>query len=226
MIDTIVHSVNGVTLLGGGEATEADVREALYHAPTLVAADGGASFALKIGEIPQAIIGDFDSIDETAQALLPLEICHRVAEQDSTDFEKCLLRCRAPLFLGVGFMGLRRDHELAAFNALVRHPEKRCVLIGAEDIVFAAPARLEIDAAPGSRLSLFPMSPVEGRSSGLKWPIDGLKMAPDGKIGTSNIATGPVTLRFEQPGALVIMPRAALVPAIAALGASSGFRDR
>jgi len=226
MIDRIVHSVNGVTLLGGGEATKAGVCEALAHAPTLVAADGGASFALKIGEMPKAVIGDFDSIDAKTRAALAPEICHPIVEQDSTDFEKCLLRCEAPLFLGVGFMGLRRDHELAAFNVLVRYPEKRCVLIGAEDIVFAAPKRLWIDVELGMRVSLFPMAPVQGRSTGLKWPIDGLALAPNGKTATSNEALGAVELHFDQPGALVIMPRVALKPAIDALAASSGFRER
>lgn len=226
MIETIVHSEKAVTLLGGGEAFQADVKEAMSHASTLVVADGGARLALEMGLRPAAVIGDFDTVEAKELARFPAEICHPIAEQDSTDFEKCLARCEAPLFLGVGFMGLRRDHELAAFNALVRYPQKRCVLIGAEDIVFAAPKRLRVAAKAGSRLSLFPMTPVCGESTGLKWPIDGLALAPDGRIGTSNIALGEVTLSFERPGALVIMPRAALVPAIEALMASCGFHDR
>jgi len=30
------------------------------------------------------------------------------------------------------------------------------------------------------------MAAVQGRSGGLRWPIDGLPFAPDGRIGTSN----------------------------------------
>lgn len=226
MIDTVIHSKHGITLVGGGEIGPGDLAQALAHAPTLVAADGGARFAVQNGHMPQAVIGDFDSIDRATRATLSDDICHPVAEQDSTDFEKCLLRCEAPLFLGVGFMGLRRDHELAAFNALIRWPQKRCILIGMQDIVFAAPQEIGIEAEVGTRFSLFPMVPVRGRSEGLKWPIETVDFAPDGRVGTSNEVAGPVRLRFERAGMLVIMPRAALVPAIAALGDATGFRAR
>ena len=45
-----------------------------------------------------------------------------------------------------------------------------------------------------------------------------VEVAPDGRIGTSNEAGGPVRLGFDGPGMLVIMPRAALEPVLAALG--------
>ena len=58
---------------------------------------------------------------------------------------------------------------------------------------------------------------VTGRSAGLRWPIEGLHLAPDGRIGTSNEALGPVHLEFDAPGMLVILPRAALAVATAFL---------
>ena len=36
------------------------------------------------------MIGDFDSISDAAQRALPPAALHRIAEQDSTDFDKCL----------------------------------------------------------------------------------------------------------------------------------------
>ena len=63
----------------------------------------------------------------------------------------------------------------------------------------------------GTRLSLFPMAPVTGRSTGLRWPVDGIGLAPNGHVGTSNQALGgPVTLSFDGPGMLVILPLVAL----------------
>ncbi|MGB2893545.1 MAG: thiamine pyrophosphokinase, partial [Albidovulum sp.] len=69
----------------------------------------------------------------------------------------------------------------------------------------------------GTRVSLFPMAAVAGRATGLRWPIEGLDFRPDGRIGTSNQAEGPVDMAFARPGMLVILPRAALLAAIEGL---------
>ncbi|MFZ5751968.1 MAG: thiamine diphosphokinase [Pseudomonadota bacterium] len=217
MSTAIVQSSEPVTLVGGGKVAPADLGQALGLAPTLVAADGGANRALSLGHPPVAVIGDLDSLDAASRAALPPGRIHRVPEQDTTDFEKCLARIEAPLILGLGFAGPRLDHWLAVANALVRHPHRPCVILGGPDIAFAAPPRLSLPLEPGTRVSLFPLAPVTGRSAGLRWPIEGLHLAPDGRIGTSNEALGPVHLEFDAPGMLVILPRAALAVATAFL---------
>lgn len=216
----IIDSDSPLTLLGGGESSARDLMEALTFAPRLVAADGGAAAALDAGLMPEAVIGDMDSLPERTRAVLPPATLHRIAEQDSTDFDKALRSVRAPMVLGVGFLGARLDHALANFAVLVRRTEARCLLIGADDVIFAAPAErwLALSLEPGARVSLFPMAPVTGQSDGLDWPIGGLDFAPAGRVGTSNRTTGgDVRLRFDATGMLVILPRAALVAAMRAL---------
>ena len=217
MSDRIVDFHGPVTLLGGGEVDTAQLRLALMLAPALVAADGGANMALSEGLRPELVIGDFDSVTVKTLAAIPPERQMKVAEQESTDFEKCLMRIAAPFILGLGFMGPRADHGLAAWNALIRHSGRRCILLGSDDLAFAAPARLALDLAAGTRISLFPMARVTGQSRGLRWPIDGLVLAPDGRIGTSNEASERVELAFDAPGMLVILPVACLTEAIRAL---------
>jgi len=179
-------------------------------APTLVAADGGANVALGAGRVPDCVIGDLDSLSPEARALLPAGRLHLIADQATTDFEKCLMRIAAPLILAIGFTGARIDHELAVWNVLARLGAHRCIVIGQEDVVLLAPERLRLDLAPGTRVSLFPMSPVRAESTGLRWPVDGLAFAPDGVLGTSNEATGPVELRVLEGRLLLILPRACL----------------
>jgi thiamine pyrophosphokinase len=214
----LVDTSSSVTLLGGGEASAADLEEALSRAPVLVAADSGAATALAAGHLPEAVVGDLDSLSDAARAALPAERVHRVAEQDTTDFDKALRSVRAPLVLGLGFLGARLDHQLANFSVLARRAERRCILLGARDLVFAAPPSVTLDLPAETRLSLFPMAPVAGTSQGLVWPIAGIDFAPAGAIGTSNrVAAGPVQLSFARPGMLVILPRRHLDAAIAAL---------
>lgn len=206
----------GVTLVGGGEILPGDLDLALGHAPGLVAADGGAQTALTAGFQPEKVIGDMDSINVATRDAFSPEDVVLVEEQDSTDFQKCLSRIAAPLILGLGFLGGRVDHELAALSALAQHPHD-CILLGKEDIVFCAGSALNLELPRSMRFSLFPMGPVTGGSEGLKWPIDGLDMRPNGTVGTSNMVVGPVRLRVDQPGLLVILPRAALEVVLAAL---------
>lgn len=218
MTGYIVQSGRGITLLGGGEVSPTVLDDALIHAPLLVAADGGAAQALALGHMPAAVIGDLDSLDAATAAALPPERVHRICEQVTTDFDKCLRSIRTPLALAVGFTGARLDHQMAAFSALLEHRVPPCLILGPEDVVFVAPERLSLALEPGTRVSLFPMGKVHGESRGLEWPIDGLALAPGGRIGTSNRAIAHrVELRFSARRMLVFLPRTALAAAIAAL---------
>ncbi|MGY6550063.1 MAG: thiamine diphosphokinase [Roseinatronobacter sp.] len=202
-----VETGAAVTLVGGGDLRAEDLDLALGLAPTLIAADGGANTALRLGRTPARVIGDLDSLDPQARETLGARVLH-VPDQDSTDFDKCLARIRAPLILGLGFDGARLDHTLAAMTSLVWHGSARVVLLCAQDVCFLAPPRITLDLAARARVSLFPMAPVTGRSTGLHWPIDGLNFAPQDVIGTSNHAeTGQVTLEFDRPGMLVLLER-------------------
>lgn len=222
----IVQSSDGVTLVGGAPISRGVFRQALARAPRLVAADGGADRALAAGHRPEAVIGDFDSISPAARAELGEDRMFPIPEQVTTDFDKVLRSVAAPFTLALGFAGARVDHGLAVFNALVRHADRRCLVLGSQDIIFHCPPRLVLRLRPGDRLSLFPLAQVTGQSEGLEWPIDGLRLAPDGMIGTSNrVSATQVTLAPDGPGLLVILPRVRLDAALKSL-LGEGWRPR
>ncbi|MGH1416601.1 MAG: thiamine diphosphokinase [Pelagimonas sp.] len=213
MITKIVHSQSPVLLVGGGECADSALTNVMAGSQTIVAADGGAAQVLARGRMPDSVIGDMDSLDPELQAQLAPGVLNHIAEQDSTDFDKCLRHIEAPLIEAHGFLGARVDHQLAVFTVLVRRADRRCVLVGAHDVVCVAPPRLDLELPVGMRLSLFPMAAVMGQSQGLRWPIDGIGFSPDGRIGTSNEVSGPVSLRMNGPGMLLILPPEAL-PAV------------
>jgi thiamine pyrophosphokinase len=221
----IVRENQPIALIGGATVAPERLSAALSHASQVVAADGGADTALAAGLSLRAVIGDFDSISAVARARLPDSVLHPMADQDTTDFEKCLAHVGAPLLIGVGFTGDRLDHQMAACTALVRHAAQRCILLGEVDLMFLCPPALSLPLEAGCRVSLFPMGAVEGASDGLRWPINGLRLAPDGRIGTSNIAEGPVRLEVTAPKLLVILPAETLdlvAPALQAAPATWG----
>lgn len=186
------------------------LEKALTRAPRAVAADGGADAALAAGIVPEAVIGDMDSISDAARHAFADRLNH-VAEQDSTDFAKALRLSPARFTLAVGFLGARLDHALACLTELARN-RAPVILLDESDCVCIAPARLHLALAPGTRVSLWPLARASGRSEGLHWPIDGLVLDPLGRVGTSNRATGPVTLALDGGPVALILPSAALDP--------------
>jgi len=217
----ILPSSKAVTLLGGGPVADGELEAILSLAPVLAAADGGASHALDAGYTPEAVIGDLDSFNASAYPAFPRERIHHIKEQDSTDFDKALRGIEAPLTLALGFVGARIDHELAAYHTLLMHPARRCILIGPEDVVLHLPPRIDLTLPEATRLSLYPMQGVTGRSRGLRWPIDGISFHPATRIGTSNAVVAPdVTLEMDGPGMLLILPRVHLKEACRALMAT------
>ncbi|MEL7027193.1 MAG: thiamine diphosphokinase [Pseudomonadota bacterium] len=213
--ETLVRSDRPVLLIGPVSVEREVFLDRLTPETLVVAADGGADQALSMGVVPDFVIGDFDSY--SGDARIPNDRRYPVAEQDSTDFEKCLARIEAPLVLAMGFLGRRIDHGLAVMSVLARFPAGTCILVSHDDVVVHCPNRIELDLAAETRVSLFPMAAVRGWSTGLNWPIEGIDFAPNGAIGTSNHATGPIQITMEGPGMLLILPPHALPKLEAAL---------
>lgn len=214
----VISADSPVTIIGGAPLAPGDLDLALAHAPRLVAADGGGDTALAAGHLPEAVIGDMDSLSAAAKARLGGRL-HEIAEQESTDFDKALRSVAAPLVIAVGVSGGRFDHDLAALNVLVRRPWQPCIMLTSEMILFVAPPRIALDLPGGSTFSLFPMGPVTGRSQGLEWPIEGLDFSPAGQSGTSNRVTGPVVMEMDAPLMLTLLPRESLAEVVRRLAA-------
>lgn len=219
MIAPLFRTSGPVTLVGAGPVDPAQLAVALSLAPDAVAADGGGDVTLPAGRSFGAVIGDLDSISDAEGMRARGVPVHAIADQDSTDLEKCLMAVAAPLVLGLGFLGGRIDHHLAAMNALVRHGARPVILLGGEDLCFICPPILDLALPAGTRVSLFPMRAVHGTiCEGLRWSIEGLALAPDGRIGTSNVAIGgALRIGFDEPGVLVILPASVVVEVVARL---------
>lgn len=220
ILPKIVDVSQGVTLVAAGPARRADLAKAQALAPILVAADGGARHLARFGAAPRAVIGDLDSLPQKLRAALPPGVLHEITEQDSTDFDKALRHIAAPFVIALGVLGGRADHLLAALSTLAKPGLPPTLLLGPQDVLFAAPPGqdLHLHLPPGTRLSLYPLTPQSGQAKGLRWGIEGLRLDPLGRIGTSNeVQNANVFLRFNAPGMLVTLPARHLGAALTAL---------
>lgn len=176
-----------VILVGAAPVCVSALLRSLPKEWSVVAADGGAQAAIDAGRAPEVVLGDMDSIDRHIK-LPPQTRLVELTGQDDTDFEKAVSRVRAPLIIGLGFLGGRFDHTLAVMHALAcidhTHP---ILLIGDSDVVLRVKGDFSAALDPGMRFSIWPLGQQHfATSDGLRWPLTDLAMAPGKLIGTSN----------------------------------------
>ena len=96
-----------LVIVGGGSFDAALLRSFAEDGALVVGADGGADAALAAGVVPELVIGDLDSVAD-AEAWRSRSRVIAIAEQDTTDFEKCLYSVTAPVTV-------RARHDRQAF---------------------------------------------------------------------------------------------------------------
>ena len=150
-----------------GEYGDASWYRALAtRADILLAADGGAAFLLAAGVRPEAVVGDFDSLDDVAAAALRaqgVEFVRHPVRKDVTDGELAVeeaLRRGAGALLLAGATGAL-DHTLGHLAILRRLAERgvaaRMVAPDLAVTVLVAPAEVVLAAPAGVRVSLAPV---------------------------------------------------------------------
>ena len=183
-------SFEGLLVIVGGGVVDRDLLRDLYAGGGhLVAADGGADEIAAAGLVPEAIIGDFDSLSDPGEWLGRTRLI-RIEEQETTDFEKTLYSSYAPVTVALGMTGRRFDHTLAALDAVARYASERVIILVDEaDIAMALTGSFTFEVAAGDRVSVHPLAPIRfKRSVGLEYPLNGVRLAPGERTGTSNRA--------------------------------------
>lgn len=210
-----LHSSAPILLVGAGPTSPNMVTKAFSYVETVVAADGGYHVATESGVPVDLVVGDGDSL-RGKTGLTPF--LDQSEDQNSTDFEKCLAVVSAPVILGVGFLGGRLDHQMAAFSAILKDP-RPIVLLSETELAFIVPQTFKLDLPLGVPLSLYPLVNVRGTTAGIKYPLKDAVLAPDGLISTSNESAGEVAVETDRRGLLCSLPSEHLVAVMAALRA-------
>jgi thiamine pyrophosphokinase len=162
----------------------------------LIAADGGARHALKLGVIPSVIIGDLDSLSEAevrAFNEMGVHILRYPTNKEETDMELALQHAvksgYQPICI-VAALGGRLDQTLGNL-ALLADPESIEAGVCADDgltEVFFVTSKATIHGQPGDTVSLLPWGvPAEGvTTDGLVYPLTKETLLPYRTRGISN----------------------------------------
>lgn len=210
-VENILIEADGTLVIVGGGQVDIELLRRLHTGGAkIIAADGGAHDCARAGLIPEAIVGDMDSLSDIEGWAKKTRII-KIDEQETTDFEKCLYVSSAPITIALGMTGKRFDHTMAALDSVYRHAKKRhIILVDEGDIALVVSGDFAFEVEPGDRVSVHPLGEVQfSRSEGLRHSLKDKKLAPGLRTGTSNKATeGPfeivVAEGVEVPWLLII----------------------
>jgi thiamine pyrophosphokinase len=188
---TLLSFDRPLAIVGGGTVEPGLLLGLSARNVALVGADGGGNAIGAAGLVPEAILGDLDSLEDRAGWEKRTRVIH-IPEQITTDFQKALYSTAAPVTLALGMTGKRLDHTLAALGALLEvAPHRKVILVDETDVALAISGPFAFDAAPRERISVHPLVPVVfERTEGLFYPMNDLLLDPAGRLGTSNEGTG------------------------------------
>ena len=212
--------VRALIFINGEVRDYAPLQSLVHPGDLLIAADGGARHALALGHVPHILVGDLDSVQpETVEALRAqgtLIERHPVAK-DQTDLELAIERAvhegAHEVYL-LGATGGRLDQTLANLLILAQRDWGVPVqLVEGEQsaMLLRGPAALEVAAAPGSTLSVIPLSPqVTGiRYRGLEYPLENATLEFGSTRGISNVVRlSPASVEIESGLLLVVVGQA------------------
>lgn len=200
-------------LFANGEAPSRSLVGSIHRTGDFViAADGGARHALACGLVPDAVVGDLDSIDDAVRAAIPELRFHQVERLDITDMEKAVAfavehGCAEIEILGAS--GGRADHALANLSVLTLERGRAKLRIHDELFeVSLVDGQASIEGPVGAVVSLVALGECTGVSTtGLRWPLLEFTL-PFGPRGIHNeIASSPASVSVRTGDLLLFKGR-------------------
>jgi thiamine pyrophosphokinase len=208
-----------VVVVAGGLAPRPDAVETIPSGAPIIAADGGLDHARALGLDVELVVGDLDSVDETAvtdATASGVRVVRHPAAKDATDLELALdeALARGPQrILVLAGDGGRLDHLLGTLLLL---GSRRYASVTVDAEIGRARAHViwserSLEGSVGETVSLLALhGPAEGvQTEGLLYPLAGETLEPGSTRGVSNVFTAKEARVRVQRGVLIaLLPRA------------------
>lgn len=185
----------------------------------IIAADGAAAKLAERGVRPHVIVGDMDSMQETALREHPLLEGNpqqsdtgitivRSEEQDTNDFEKIFLLAAPHHHENVcvcGFHGGDLEHTLNNWSVLMRYAQKhRLHIYDKGRLAVPVHDTLLLATYPDEIISLIPQPHARLSTQGLQWALDNEELRLGTREGARNRATGTSVSVTVHDGAVLV----------------------
>ena len=181
----------------------------LKNARRIICCDGSAENLIKAGFIPDAIVGDMDSLDHSIAGRFHDRI-FRNGDQDTNDLTKAVSWCSERGYRDLvilGATGKREDHTLGNISLLAEYiNDVKVKMVTDTGILTAISRSALIPSFPGQQVSVFSINPeTEITSHGLRFPLNKRKIV-NWWVATLNEAEGDsFNLDFEDGQVIVYL---------------------
>lgn len=180
----------------------------------LIAADGGAKHAFKLGLTPHVIIGDFDSIPKNLlKKFSKSELIRYPVKKNKTDFELAVDLCLERKYKEIiifGLFGSRIDHMLSNIFLVAKKQKEnkqlKVVIIESKKNIYLMNETIEIKGKVGDEISIVPLSDkLESiKTNGLEYKLDNESITYGSTRGISNVMSKPTAKITALKGVAVI----------------------
>lgn len=148
------------------------IREAEY----IVCCDGAANDFIALGGVPDAIVGDCDSVSDENKSRFA-DILYPNSDQETNDLTKSVQFCvengRQEIVI-VGGTGKREDHTLGNISLLADYEElAKIVMVTDWGIFTPIQSFTEFKSYKGEQVSIFAIDPKGFTTHNLKYPVNG-----------------------------------------------------
>jgi thiamine pyrophosphokinase len=152
----------------------------LRKAEKIVCCDGSASTLVSAGFIPDAIVGDMDSLDKELAARFSEKV-HVNPEQETNDLTKSVKWCVENGFddlIILGATGKREDHTLGNISLLAEYVKyARVKMVTDTGYLIPLIRSATLPACPGQQVSIFSIdNETEITSKGLEFSLNRTKL--------------------------------------------------
>ena len=197
--------VRTALVIANGEPPKKQLLQSLAReCSAVICADGGANIAFKFGILPDAIVGDMDSLHAEALVKFRKVPTHEDHDDESTDLEKAIswsIKKKYDHIVVVGASGKRLDHTVGNLAVLPKfYPDAVIRIIDDLGEAMYVGREITVDAKRGDIVSLIPLSRCEGiTTEGLRYSLENEALELGIREGTSNVVVNtPVIVKVKK----------------------------
>jgi thiamine pyrophosphokinase len=179
-MEKIAYSRTTVILADGDFPRHEIPLRYLHNAARIICCDGSSRLLIGNGIIPDAIVGDMDSLDPAVAEKYGDRI-HKDGDQETNDLTKAVKWCVARGFhdlVILGATGKREDHTIGNISLLLEYEKEANVkMVTDTGMLMAVMGTSEIPSFTGQQVSIFSIDPeTEITSEGLRYPLKEKKL--------------------------------------------------
>lgn len=172
-----INNYDCVIVANGAFPENSRVLDWLRKAPFLIACDGAVDTLLQAGFIPNAVVGDLDSLSDENRNRFADRLYHN-PDQETNDLTKAAEFARDKGFRKVVILaatGLREDHTLGNISLLAHYQRMfdQVKMISDYGEFVAIHGTTQFQSFPGQQISIFSLSShITISTAGLRYPIN------------------------------------------------------